>query len=35
MNMNSPFFTIVIPTYNSEGTIVRCIDSIINLLDFI
>lgn len=28
--MNNPFITIVIPTYNSEGTIVRCIDSIVH-----
>lgn len=29
-NMNSPFFTIIIPTYNSAKLLAECLDSIIN-----
>ncbi|MDR2125617.1 MAG: glycosyltransferase, partial [Prevotellaceae bacterium] len=33
---SSPFFSIIIPTYNSEATLSRCLDSILaqNFTDF-
>lgn len=36
LNISNPFFSIILPTYNSESTIKRCIDSILcqTLTDF-